>query len=214
MKNPLNKIITELSACEKQLDTLLAYEPHAERSKKGTAIGAAVGTAAGVGSLIAPYPMIPLAYKIANLTGPVGRQSLRSQRARITTIKRVAVGGGLVGGTLIGAAIDKAVHNKKLKEDAARHMGVIEEQLDTVLLDMGDAALGAGAVGAGGLAGLGGLYARGRKGLRKPMSWDPADIGKTIGRGASGIGSDVKAAGSSLWEQLLKSAGKSAVKAA
>lgn len=91
-------------------------------------------------------------------------------------------------------------------------LSVCEDKIDIVLLDQNyhDHSLLAGAAGgAAGAAGVGGLaYWRGRKGLKKPMNWDPADIGKTIGRGVSTGAKDIQEAGGSLWESLKKLAAK------
>lgn len=86
-------------------------------------------------------------------------------------------------------------------------LAVCEKKLDVVLFDMGDASIGAGALGGAGL----GFYAQGRRGLKRPKTWDPEDIASTIGRGINRTGKDItgglssaKGSVSDLWASLLK----------
>ena len=73
-----------------------------------------------------------------------------------------------------------------------------EEKLDTVLFDATDQGMGAAATGIAGLGGLAGLYAYGRRGMKKAPRNLPG-IGATIGRGVSQASEDI----ASQWKRIM-----------
>jgi hypothetical protein len=97
--------------------------------------------------------------------------------------------------------------NPKETKRVITELAACEEQLDTVLFDTTGGALGAAGLGA---AGLGGAYLYGRRGLKKAATFDPQDIGRTIGRGLGGVGGAISSASQDLWENLLKFGSKAA----
>jgi hypothetical protein len=91
-------------------------------------------------------------------------------------------------------------HKKVITE-----LSVVEQNLDTVLFDMGDAAFG-GALGLGGVGTAGYLY--GRRGRKKPQELTVKAIGETIGRGlGTGVtdaGASIRKNAKSIWASILK----------
>ncbi len=89
--------------------------------------------------------------------------------------------------------------NNQTHKRIITELSAVENKLDEVLFDTGDMAAGATATAGVGTAGLGLLYARGRRGMQKKKTWKPQDISNTIGRGASQVPGDT----SQIWKKLM-----------